>query len=72
MEVYGGQLVNTLDNAEFKFHCNLCEFQALEEDILKEHSEAFHQPKFSCRKCFQTFSQQDELIQHIETHEEMV
>ena len=60
-----------LYNEQFKYHCNHCEFRALEEEFLNEHIEAFHQSKFSCRKCLKMFSQEDELRRHItDCHEE--
>ena len=61
MEVY---------NKEYQHHCPNCEFQALEEYFLKEHIEAFHKPKLSCRKCFQQFFHEDELTIHIENNHE--
>ena len=60
MEVYN----NSSNHTEFKFHCDHCEFQALEQDYLVKHIRAFHEYTFSCIKCHETFKKENELTEH--------
>ena len=63
MEVYN----KFTSHEEFKYHCKQCEFQALEQDILKDLVKAFHEFKFSCCKCHESFTQEELLTDHLQT-----
>ena len=57
---------------EFKYHCDHCEFQAVEKESLEEHYKAFHENRFSCSKCLQPFTEEEILKIHIQTEHDRI
>ncbi|KAG2457226.1 ZFX protein, partial [Polypterus senegalus] len=57
---------------EKPYHCMYCEYKSADSSNLKTHIKTKHSKEmpYKCERCFQTFSEAEELLQHNFTHEE--
>ncbi|XP_052398435.1 zinc finger X-chromosomal protein-like isoform X3 [Carassius gibelio] len=57
---------------EKPYSCHYCDYKSADSSNLKTHVKTKHSKEmpFKCERCFQTFAEPDELLQHGLTHEE--
>ncbi|XP_076146212.1 zinc finger X-chromosomal protein isoform X1 [Alosa pseudoharengus] len=57
---------------EKPYACHYCDYKSADSSNLKTHVKTKHSKEmpFKCDRCFQTFAEMDELVQHGLTHEE--
>ncbi|KAL0993995.1 hypothetical protein UPYG_G00116530 [Umbra pygmaea] len=57
---------------EKPYSCLYCDYKSADSSNLKTHVKTKHSKEmpFKCERCFQTFAEEEELLQHALTHEE--